>query len=784
MQQIKRHIKHFHTDKRSTEDVAARTVSTNNCLDSHQFNECFLDNMDTTFITNDNNIGDEQATAEQDLFEWKEVVNWHQLGFSSVPSQRYFEQCYITKSTLAGAEYLVKKSLLGRELTAMDFATRMQLPDGHAILQMTLARLCFSISAKQRDLLGSILDGCYKIGAEDGYSCAINMVTEGFDSWCDAKGIVAAKFGFGKLFIKREIAKCFEHHYIVKGAYQWSTKIPRSGNDIKAQIYGGPNSIVENLPIPPISTDIPGHSYVSIVDCIRDLLGHQDISSIELIPEVMLNHLPDRVNFPSNSRRGQQIILQIRHHQNHEKAVVSFIYIWSDDVEPNRSKGNRGSVWLLTATIATPKDHSHRMDNTYPIAIGRKNDNHEPVIQRLEEDMKSLRTGCVDPFYVGKQQKKLDIGFEIFAALQDQPERRSFNGLRHGNGTYSARFGVSANHRALYPVLKSCTACLHTMETRSTAEKRTLAVPTCNSCLNWDVLRCQTNLSLVTPAKDYPLLSENGGDDIYYRTSPVCRLIQTPDGQRIRPFKITYESLCLALDLAHDAYCIHGWTEASTKAYLQVECYDDHTIDNLLEHAANSLSLQAARAQPEKYAALLADAEYYPDKYIKMKRPVAWTRETILLTLHPDVIMHLIGLGVIKTTTAKSKDWMKAQNKYASFKRHAGTSLDALSLMNISWINIMPYASDKPGGTGDKLGGWVSENFFGFCRVMPWFYQNIEEAVQFNDNIPPDGLAPKKYLKKHNQYWLKVRGLDDSGSAELLRDRVAEYMVINGDKRG
>ena len=61
---------------------------------------------------------------------------------------------------------------------------------------------------------------------------------------------------------------------------------------------------------------------------------------------------------------------------------------------------------------------------------------------------------------------------------------------------------------------------------------------------------------------------------------------------------------------------------------------------------------------------------------------------------------------------------------------------------------------------------------------MPWFYQNIEEAVQFNDNIPPDGLAPKKYLKKHNQYWLKVRGLDDSGSAELLRDRVAEYMAL------
>ena len=615
MQQIKRHIKHFHTPKKSTKTA---TGSATKCLESHQFNEhSMADNMDTSFVPDYDNIADEVTSeSEQDSLDWKEVVNRHQLGFSSVVSQRYFEQCYITKSTSAGAEYLVKKSLLGRELTAMDFATRMQLPDGHAMLQITLARLCFSISAKQRELLGSILDGCYKIGAEDGYSCAVDMVTEGFDSWCDTKGIVPAKFGFGNLFIKREIAKCYEHHFIVKGACRWSTKIPRSGNDIKAQICGGPNSIVENLPIPPIHTDIPGHSYVSITDCIRDLLGHQDISSIELIPEVMLHHLPERVNFPSNSRRGQQIILQIRHHRNCEKPIVSFLYIWSDDVEPNRSKGNRGSVWLLTATIATPEVHSHRMDNTYPIAIGKKNDNHEPVIQRLEEDMKSLRTGSVDQFYVGKQQKKLDIGFEIFAALQDQPERRSFNGIRHGNGTYSARFGVSANHRELYPVLKSCKTCLQVIETRSIAEKRTLAIPTCDNCLNWDVMCDQTNLSLVTPAKDYPLLSENSDDDMYYRTSRGCRLILTPNGQRIRPFKVTYESLCLALDLAHDAYCSHGWTEANVKAYLQVECFDDNTIDNLLEHAANSLSLQAARAQPEKYSALLADAKYYPDKCV------------------------------------------------------------------------------------------------------------------------------------------------------------------------
>ena len=709
--------------------------------------------------------GSDTAAGENSL-DWKQVVNREQLGFASHASYQYFQQCFIAKSEVSGADYLVKRSSFGKSLTANAYARDMILPPGHTEFQMELARLCFGMSTKQRQLLGCVLDGCFKIGAEDGYACAVDLVSERFDSWlCEQK----LKEPFSNQFIKRKIAKEYCASLIVKSAYVWSTKVPRSANAIRNQIMGGSFAIVDNLPIPTIMKDIDGHSYVSIIDCIRDLLGHRGISSIDIIPETLIHCLPDKTTCPSNSRRGQQIMLQVRLNSPNTAIAVSYVMLWSDDVEPNRSKNNRGSVWLLTATVATPMARSHCMDNTYPIAIGRKGDDHGPVIRRLEEEMDQLRKGSCAPFYVGKKQQTLKIGFEIFATLQDQPERRGFNSLRLGNGKYSARSGVSANHGELYPHLKACKQCLKTMEERTSQERETLPLPTCEVCLNWDALRCQTNLNLALPPKDYPLLAthdENG----FYKNSPACRIVVTKDGERIRPFRVTFTTLCNASDLAHDAYCNHGWNEGNCRAYLRVECFHDNIQNSLLDHAGNCLALKAARAQPDKYADIVAHAQEHPDLYKKMAPPVPWRRTTLPLILTPDVLMHLFGLGIIKTTTGKIMDLMKVQGKYASFKRQNSHLLDSLASLNISWMKIMHY-------TGDKLGGWVSENYMGFARIMAWFYQNVAEAVKFMDNAPPEGMEPNKYLKKHNEYWLRIRGLKDTGKAIELKERVTEFMA-------
>lgn len=90
--------------------------------------------------------------------------------------------------------------------------------------------------------------------------------------------------------------------------------------------------------------------------------------------------------------------------------------------------------------------------------------------------------------------------------------------------------------------------------------------------------------------------------------------------------------------------------------------------------------------------------------------------------------------------------------------------------MSIEWIPIQPYQ-------GGKMGGWVSENFLGFSRILLWFFQNIDAAVESTtDFAPPDDLPQHKWLHRHNKYWLQVRGLDTKGNRAELKERVAQIM--------
>jgi hypothetical protein len=71
-------------------------------------------------------------------------------------------------------------------------------------------------------LLGCVLDGCFKIGAEDGYACAVDLVSEVFDSWLCAQKL---KEPFSNQFIKHKIAKEHCASLIDKSTYFWSTRV-------------------------------------------------------------------------------------------------------------------------------------------------------------------------------------------------------------------------------------------------------------------------------------------------------------------------------------------------------------------------------------------------------------------------------------------------------------------------------------------------------------------------------------------------------------------------------
>ena len=63
-----------------------------------------------------------------------------------------------------------------------------------------------------------------------------------------------------------------------------------------------------------------------------------------------------------------------------DNLVVMTGVSWSDDFEPNSmNNANRGSVWIKTLTFISKNVYSNLLENTYPILIASKNENHDEV---------------------------------------------------------------------------------------------------------------------------------------------------------------------------------------------------------------------------------------------------------------------------------------------------------------------------------------------------------------------------------------------------------------------
>ena len=69
---------------------------------------------------------------------------------------------------------------------------------------------------------------------------------------------------------------------------------------------------------------------------------------------------------------------------------VCFLSLWSDDFEPNYSKGNRGSVWICTLTVQTSESGTPHLNNVYLLAVGPKGSSHQNVVRLLLDDIKTL----------------------------------------------------------------------------------------------------------------------------------------------------------------------------------------------------------------------------------------------------------------------------------------------------------------------------------------------------------------------------------------------------------
>jgi len=117
--------------------------------------------------------------------------------------------------------------------------------------------------------------------------------------------------------------------------------------------------------------------------------------------------------------------------------------------------------------------------------------------------------------------------------------------------------------------------------------------------------------------------------------------------------------------------------------------------------------------------------------------------------------MHLLFLGITKSTMKRIMEWTKQTNKYNSFLRLASGLLEHVAKLHVGWCVALPIS-------GMNLGVWVSENYLGMSCLFRWFFSfsgHLKEGPQYQDPIRPYTTWSVKELRE----WLQVRGLPSKG---------------------
>jgi hypothetical protein len=719
--------------------------------------ESFIPNIDD----NDDEMTDPDVNFET-------VSSSSNLGFENDRLARFFGYVSrfseVTERLRGGVEYLVKRSQCQSDLRYEEME-KMHTPEGQLSSIMHLAHIVYSTPRQQRGNLAKTIRLVHEIGCEHGFYACGKETNASF----------AEKHGRND-FDANYITKCIQPEYniglVTGGFFTHGVKLPLDESDMRRQLLEGKFSIMENLPVPTVHS-IAGHAYVDPLECCRCCLAW---------PNAKLSILEER-NFhgevcihSSQSKRAREIFSSAT--AAGCDGIISYLTFWSDDCDAGSTamQGN-ANMWVLVMTVATPIDDRNRVQNSFPIAVGKKGDSHEAIYFKIAQALNMMKDPRTQkPFYIGWKNKLVPCYFETLAWLGDQPERRGENKLMLGSSTYHARFGVSADHLSLYRSnrLQSCEQCIEKMKgLYNSPPPDLLHLLLCDECLNWDALSDSPLANVPCPEK-YP--KYNIDDDPRSLRIVNERLCKVGDELLLKPFRITYDSLKEAVRVAHAAYLADEWDMDNCKEFLKVEGINSDFLEQFREHAEYSKAFRMV-TEGESLDYLLHIQQQNPALFQRVPYPWPWSLPGVDIISHVEAIMHIFMLGIVKDCVMLTSHILTRVQAGASLLRLLNPlSKLLISCKNNSWLKPREYK-------GGKLGGWISENYLALARVSLWFYKDIGVAMgdkTENEDVPhPADADQQNWRKDQNKYWLEVRGLDTSGKANELRARVAAAMLLD-----
>ena len=500
------------------------------------------------------------------------------------------------------------------------------------------------------------------------------------------------------------------------------------------------------MPHPNIQ-EIENHAYVSLREIIQNMLALRSLT----------NHRK-----AAFTKKFLNILSRAKDMNPSSQMFVAIeILEWSDDFDPNHLKNNRGSVWIKTVTLRTALVienicmYETSREETFPVALGHKGDSHEPIEKQFSNELIDLCTAGNGKYFYGEKNCMVPVYAELSVSLQDQPERRSANQLLGGNSTMHGRWGYSADIVALSLVLPPCYRCFEIMK-KGRLENNSFV---CIECTNWS-MDVESPLLQFIPPSEYP------ADEL-------------PPTKTLVPKRITYSGLIDAVTKARRKLENKEWSFNNAEAFLGLLCITKGAISDLLDAALMRRHLNDDSSIDNDESVTLTQALFreYPQYFIDKPMPALWTRNSQLLN-HVDVPMHLIFLGIVKATINMIKDWVKVRGHNTAYQEYATKALKHFPFTQ--WCVVETYS-------GDKLAGWVSENYLAFSRLIKWFYCNCSELFyEKNPYADPVGEVTR-WPKPICIRWLEVRGVDFDTFVESYPDEsdslITEINVIIVERR-
>jgi hypothetical protein len=412
----------------------------------------------------------------------------------------------------------------------------------------------------------------------------------------------------------------------------------------------------------------------------------------------------------------QSTIRDVQYHPESEAPTVGVFscIIWSDSFEAASTKQNRGSVWVCFVSIATPSPVFNSGRNTFLLSVGPSGINHDAVFRRLVEDLRLInQPRCPLPTLSRSVGAPVRAYLFPYVLLQDTPEKTSSNGLASFTAKNASYYGYIMDIEEREGLLPSCVVC----------HRRRLA--TKYSTRDTDSEACPTSTCYDWNPPGLEAITWSGL--VGYFESVLTQAVATGMSDRgVLTARLRLAGISPALAV---------------------------TLGEFIRHRVME-GIPPGPTPPAPFPALWHDPPFFD------------VGDSI------EVIMHQLFLGIVKSM---AKDvfhpFLAGKSLWTSYSLAANDISSKLGRLNLHWMKILPMTDSG------NHGGWVSENYLAFGRLLKYFSTIPEDTAGSEEEDYLDPLVPlEQFSLPQMKRWLSARSMDVCKPVNRTRVQRIDYL--------